>query len=249
MRRKAGLVQTARSQGNTFFEVRPCCSRPKRCQGKVFRPRGLGALRRQVLPWSEPCRKALGHLAGKPCSGIVCGRKSTAVHRIPDRSPRAAPVAGPVGRTSQPRRRARSARAPESAPRGASRSVFAPRRDRTCRSGRWSHGPGDRARRPGSGQKGDSVRRGNSRTARRRSPGGQPADPDIRADGPRAPAPEGRRGRAVARDGRWRRGLRPARPCGSGRGSGPCGCDQCTRRGSRPGAEVGRRPSGAGVLL
>src|SRR5262249_36634989 len=61
-----GLGQMARAQGNSFFEVRPCYSRPKRCQGKAFRPRGLGALRRQVLPWPEPCLVLSPTAGGQP---------------------------------------------------------------------------------------------------------------------------------------------------------------------------------------
>ena len=32
-----GLVQVARSRGNTFLDVRPCCSGRKRCRNNAFR--------------------------------------------------------------------------------------------------------------------------------------------------------------------------------------------------------------------
>ncbi len=35
--RVTGLVQVARSRGNTFLDVRPCCSGRKRCRNNAFR--------------------------------------------------------------------------------------------------------------------------------------------------------------------------------------------------------------------
>ena len=68
-----GLVQFARLQGNTFYEVRSGCSRHKRCLGKSFRPRGWWTLRRQVLPWfgGEKGNSATRHPDNCPIWALV----------------------------------------------------------------------------------------------------------------------------------------------------------------------------------